>query len=204
MKVSARTIVNPQEWAKPWQFAEAWPPPAQATSHATGTDVLDDVPLLYALGRAVQPAVIVELGTRHGVSTRTLAFLAQLIGATFYTVDPDPRCEGFIKDILHPEHCIFLNMTGEHAFSAGVTPSPDMLFIDTDPHSRRQTIGWLNTWVRTALAHKGVAAFHDTAPARPEIEVAQAVREWVIGETGNGYIWREIPTTYGLGVLWKK
>src|SRR5438445_36110 len=82
-------------------------------------------------------------------------------------VNPDPRCEGFIKDILHPEHCIFLNMTGEHAFSAGVTPSPDMLFIDTDPHSRRQTIGWLNTWVRTALAHKGVAAFHDTAPARP-------------------------------------
>src|SRR2546430_3117250 len=133
MKVSARTIVNPQEWAKPWQFAEAWPPPAQATSHATGTDVLDDVPLLYALGRAVQPAVIVELGTRHGVSTRTLAFLAQLIGATFYTVDPDPRCEGFIKDILHPEHCIFLNMTGEHAFSAGAAPRPDMLFLDTDP-----------------------------------------------------------------------
>ena len=200
----ARTIVNPMEWAEAWQFTEAFPAPAEAIAHAIASDVQDDVPLLYALGCAVRPAVIVELGTRQGTSTRTLAFLARQLGAFFYTVDPDPGCLDFIKDILHPEHCIFLNMTGEHAFTAGVTPSPDMVFIDTDPHSHEQTTRWLNTWVRTALAHKGVAAFHDTVPARPEIEVGRAVIEWLIKEPQNYYRWQSIPTTYGLGVLWKQ
>lgn len=199
--MQARTVVNPREWAEAWQFTEAFPAPALAVAHAAGSDVQEDVPLLYGLGCAVQPAVIVELGTRQGTSTRTLAFLAKQLGAHFYTVDPDPGCLDFIKDIVHPEHCIFLNMTGEHAFSAGVTPSPDMLFVDTDPHDHLQTTGWLNTWIRTSLARKGVAAFHDTVPARPDIEVGRAVRDWVKGEPQ--YIWREIPTTYGLGVMWK-
>jgi len=185
-----------------WQFTEAFPAPADAVAHAVGSDVQDDVPLLYALGCAVQPAVIVELGTRQGTSTRTLAYLAKKIGAHFFTVDPDPGCQDFIKDLLHPEHCVFLNMTGEHAFSAGVTPAPDLLFIDTDPHTYDQTKMWLETWVRTSLPHGGVAAFHDTVPARPEIEVGRAVSEWVAGQPG--YLWRTFPTTYGMGVLWKK
>jgi predicted O-methyltransferase YrrM len=202
--MQARAVVNPEEWAEAWRFTEAFPAPAEAVVHAAGSDVQEDVPLLYALGCAVRPAVIVELGTRQGTSTRTLAFLAKQLGAYFYTVDPDPGCRDFIKDILHPEHCIFLNMTGEHAFSASVTPSPDLLFIDTDPHTYGQTKMWLETWVRVALPHKGVAAFHDTVPARPEIEVGRAVDEWVIGEAANSYIWRKFPTTYGMGILWKQ
>ena len=199
-------LVPPTEWKEAWQFTEAYPAPPLATRHAVGTDVQEDAPLLYALGKAVHPTVIVELGTRQGTSARTLAYLAREIGALFYTVDPDPGCRNFIKDIIHPEHCNFLNMTGEHAFSAGVTPSPDLLFIDTDPHTYAQTKGWLETWVKGSLPHKGVAAFHDTVPARPEIQVAKAVTDWLTTEdpTSSAYIWRQIPTMYGLGLLWKK
>lgn len=194
-------LVPPTEWKEAWQFTEAHPAPALATRHAVGTDVQEDVPLLYALGKAVYPAVIVELGTRQGTSTRTLAYLAREIGALFYTVDPDPGCRNFIKDIIHPEHCNFLNMTGEHAFASNVTPLPDLLFIDTDPHTYEQTIGWLNTWV-LALVRGAVIAFHDTVPARPEIQVGKAVADW-IATRQEQYVWRPIATTYGLGVLWK-
>lgn len=197
-----RTHGDPREWTEAWQFSEAWPQVDQAIAHAVGSDVQGDVPILYSLAMETKPAVIVELGTRQGTSTRTLAFVAKLLGATFYTVDPDPGCHDFIKDILHPEHCIFLNMTGEHAFTADVTPSPDLLFIDTDPHTYEQTLGWLNTWVRQAMPHKAVAAFHDTVPARPEIQVGRAVEEWI--KVNPGYLWRTFPTTYGLGLLWKQ
>lgn len=205
----ARTHGDPREWTEAWQFMEAWPPPNEAVAHAVGSDVQDDVPILYGLAMETKPAVIVELGTRQGTSTRTLAYAARALGAMFYTVDPDPGCQNFIKDILHPEHCIFLNMTGEHAFSAGVTPSPDLLFIDTDPHTYEQTKMWLETWVRVSLPSGCVAAFHDTVPARPEIQVGRAVLEWVMGEgkpegPRTNYIWRQFPTTYGLGVLWKQ
>lgn len=202
MRTHGGVARNPKSWVEPWQFTEAWPPMAQAIQHANGTDVQDEVPLLFALACELEPKVIVELGTRQGTSTRTLWAAAQLLDAQFFTVDPEPSCEGYIRDILHPKYCQFLRMTGQHAFHAGVTPpGTDFLFIDTDPHTYEQTIEWLETWIRVSLVSGGCATFHDTVPARPEMEVARAVREWVA--KNPGYLWNEIPTTYGLGVLWK-
>jgi len=189
---------DPREWTEAWQFTEAWPPLGEAIQHAAGSDVQDDVPLLWALVCEVEPKRMVELGTRQGTSTRTLRLAAELVGAEFLTIDPDPGCLAFIKPILHQRYCRFLQMTGQQAFPG---PEPDFLFIDTDPHTYEQTVEWLDTYVQVALTPGGVAVFHDTVPARPEIQVGQAVRDWVAKH--EGYIWREIPTTYGLGVLWK-
>lgn len=191
-----------REWTEAWQYMEAFPAPPEAIAHAVGSDVQEDVPLLYALAHAVKPAVMVELGTRQGTSTRTLAYAARELGASFYTIDPDHGCRGFIRDIIHPQHCQFLNMTGEYAFESTATPKPDLLFVDTDPHTFDQTMHWMKTWVAT-LPPRAVAAFHDTVPARPEIQVAKAVQTWLAGYAGGEYVWRKFPTTYGLGILWQ-
>ena len=52
------------------------------------------------------------------------------------------------------------------------------------------------------LVPGGVAVFHDIVAARPEIQVAEAVRDWV-GEQPGGWRWQEFPGTWGLGLLWK-
>lgn len=195
-------VKEPREWKEAWQFTEAWPPMGQAVQHAAGSDVQDDVPLLFALACEIGAKTIIELGTRQGTSTRTLRMAAELLDAWFMTADPDPGCWNFIKDYAHPRYCQFANVTGEYLFGArDQYPQPDLLFIDTDPHTYDQTAMWLDTWVLHGLKPGGVAAFHDTVPARPEIEVGRAVREWVA--THPEYLWREIPTTYGIGILWK-
>jgi hypothetical protein len=153
------------------------------------------------LVRGLNPRLIVELGTRQGVTTRTLAYAADKMGAFFYTIDPDPSCEVFLGSIRDPEYCVFLNMTGEAAYERKVVQKPNLLLIDTDPHTKDQTRMWLETWVEQCLAADAVVAFHDTVPARPEIQVADAVREWL--PSHPGWVWRELQTTYGLGLLWK-
>jgi predicted O-methyltransferase YrrM len=190
------------QWKEPWQFTEAFPAPAHAVEHAIGTDVQEDVPILYALVKGVRPRLIVELGTRQGTTARTLAAAAREVGALFYTIDPDPGCKPFLESFLDdPRHCMFINMTGELAYEQKVTPKPDLLFLDTDPHTKDQTRGWLETWVEQYLADGAVVAFHDTVAARPEIQVADAVREWL--PSHPGWVWTELHTTYGLGLLWK-
>lgn len=187
-------------WKEAWQFTK-YPAPAWAVDHAIGSDVQDDVKILYALVIGLRPRAIVELGTRQGVTARTLSDAAKGVGSFFYTVDPDASCKMFLAPILDPTSCVFLNMTGEEAYERKLVPRPDLLFIDTDPHTKDQTRGWLETWVEHYLPPGAVVAFHDTVPARPEIQVADAVREWL--PSHPDWMWTELQTTYGLGLLWK-
>ena len=193
-----RTLEEVKLWTEGWQFLTEYPAPPLAIAHAVGTDVHEDAPLLYALIRAYQPSLIVELGTRQGTTARTIAQAAREIDAQFITIDPDPGCHGFIAPYVTPRYFEFRQMTGEQAFGS---LAPDLLFIDTDPHTYDQTRMWLETWVKDALMPGGVAAFHDTVPARPEIAVGRACREWAT--IHPDYVWREFPTTYGFGILWK-
>jgi predicted O-methyltransferase YrrM len=189
------------KWKEAWQFTEAFPAPAAAVDHAIGTDVQDDVPILYALVRGLRPKLIIELGTRQGTTARTFAYVATEMGSLFYTIDPDPGCKPFLAPFLDQNHCVFLNLTGEVAYEHQVLPKPDLLFVDTDPHTYEQTKMWLETWVKDYLADRAVVVFHDTVAARPEIQVADAVREWL--PRHPGWEWTELQTTYGLGLLWK-
>jgi predicted O-methyltransferase YrrM len=196
------------------QFLEAVRVPSIAIEHGRGSDIDQELPVLYALTMLLRPAVIVELGTRQGISARTLAQAARRVGATFVTVDIAP-CETYLDGV----DCFFIRESAERVFSAirepvetarGFTARqwagvpvfgwPDLLFIDLDPHTFEQTTVMLETWVQ-ALRPGGVAAFHDIVPARPEIQVAEAVREWVA--TRPDWMWHELPGTYGLGLLWK-
>lgn len=186
-----------------WEFTERYPAPGLAVAHAKGTDVAEDVHVLFSLVRGVNPAAIVELGTRQGVTAKTLAYGAMTVGATFDTVDPDHGCRPYLRDLIHSHYCRFHCMTGEHAYEQHVTPIPDMLFIDTDPHTYDQTKMWLETWVANRVSDHGVIVFHDTVAARPEIQVADAVRSWLRYTKREDWRWVELQTTYGLGILWK-
>ncbi len=137
-------------------------PGARGDGGARGGDGLAlDLGLLWAVATLVRPELAVELGTRDGVSTRTLAHALAPWGGTVVTADPVN-----VQARLAEVPCQFVNMSGEELFDAWTTPVPFM-FIDTDPHSYRQTRMWLDRWVQTWLADGGVAVFHDVVGAGP-------------------------------------
>jgi predicted O-methyltransferase YrrM len=177
-------------------YLAACPPPAEAVAHGAGGDAEHDLPLLWAVAALVRPNLVVELGTRTGVSTRTLADAIAPWGGTVVTADP-VNVSGYVADVP----CQFVHMSGEALFRVWSTPLP-LLYIDTDPHGYRQTRHWLDTWVKTWLLEGGVAVFHDVVSTRPEVQVAQAVRDW-LREQPRGWYWQEFGGTSGLGLLWR-
>jgi predicted O-methyltransferase YrrM len=155
----------------------------------------EDLALLWAVASLVQPSLAVELGTRGGVSTRTLVEAARQWGGRIVTVDPEDA-----RPSLAGMSCEFRHASGEELFRTWSEPV-GLLLIDTDPHTYRQTRRWLDTWVKTWLADGGVAVFHDVVAARPEVRVAEAVRDW-LREQPRGWRWQEFAGTSGLGLLW--
>lgn len=172
------------------------PVPPEAVSHGQGTDSALDLPLLWAVASLVRPAEIIELGTRHGVSTRTLVHAARRWGGRVTTVDPSDA-RPFLKGV----DCRFLQTTGERLYHE-TDATTRLLFIDTDPHSYRQTRNWLDSWVLNRVEPGGVAVFHDVVGDRSRFQVAQAVRDW-LREHPRGWRWQEFDGTSGLGLLWR-
>jgi predicted O-methyltransferase YrrM len=178
------------------EYLEAFPAPTEATVHGRDSDSAADLPLLWAIASVVEPETIVELGTRQGISTRTLIHAARQWSGRVVSVDPEND-----KAELTDLPCEFIPMRGEELFCTWSEPTR-FLFIDTDPHSYRQTRNWLDSWVKAWLADGGVAVFHDVVAARPEIQVAQAVRDW-LREQPPIWRWQEFAGTSGLGLLWR-
>lgn len=182
----------------------AHPAPLEATAHGFGTDAQEDLPALWSLVRAWQPRIILELGTRRGVSARTIAHAAEQVGALFMTCDPDPDCGMYLDGV----RCLTHQVPGEFLYASRTMPKIDFLFIDTDPHDYAQTTMWLETFVATSLTPGGLAVFHDInarnvdGSPRPDIQVAPALRDWA-AKAGGGYAYVELghEGAGGLGVL---
>lgn len=177
-------------------YLAAFPAPPETVAHGAETDSALDLLLLWAVATLVRPELVVELGTRDCVSTRTLAHALAPWEGTVVTADPF-NVQARQADVP----CQFVNMSGEELFDAWTMPVP-FLYFDTDPHSYRQTRMWLDRWVQTWLTEGGVAVFHDVVGARPEVQVAQAVRDW-LREQPRTWYWQEFPGTWGLGLLWR-
>ena len=177
-------------------YLRAFPAPPEALGHGIGSDMEQDLSLLWAVASLVRPETIVELGTRLGTSTRTLIHAARQWGGRVVTADPVDA-----RPCLNGLPCEFFHGTGEALYEGWAMPV-GLLFIDTDPHTYDQTRRWLDTWVRTWLADGGVAVFHDVIAARPEIRVAEAVRDW-LREQPQAWRWQEFAGTWGLGLLWR-
>lgn len=164
--------------------------PLDAYVHGIGTDVEHDLKPLWCLTVAARPRVVLELGTRRAISTRTLAHACRRVGALLFTCDPDPTCAPFLRGVP----AVAFRCTGEKLFDMGLFPpgSVDVLFVDTDPHSFEQTRGWLDAWVTRVLAQGGVALFHDvnardvSGAPRPDIQVKEAITAWLINRSPEG------------------
>ena len=184
--------------------------PLEAYVHGIGTDVEHDLIPLWKLTVAVRPRVVLELGTRRAVSTRTLAHACQRVGAILFTCDPDPGCAPFLRGVP----AIAFRCMGEQLFSMDLFPSGsvDVLFVDTDPHSFEQTTQWLRTWCVQILSPNGLAIFHDvngrdvSSAPRPDIQVKAALLDWISPTpAGDELYWEYVELGHdgagGLGVL---
>lgn len=161
--------------------------PMEAFVHGIGTDVEHDLIPLWALTVAARPRLVLELGTRHAISTRTLAHACQRVGAVLMTCDPDPGCAPFLRGV----QAIAFRCTGERLYEMALFPpgSVDVLFVDVDPHGYEQTQGFLSTFVAQTLTPGGIALLHDvnardvSGAPRPDIQVKAAIATWIRSKT---------------------
>lgn len=167
---------------------------------------LDIFDMVYEL----RPRLSVELGVRSGNSTRVIASAIRAAeSGMMVSFDPQPFFafpagkEWREVAIIHT----FYSMTGEEAFA--LWPRRllvDFMFIDTDPHEYKQTLGWLKTWVKRQLAPRGLAVFHDTE-LKPGVK--EAIESFMYtGQAALGLVW-DFHITYdsrgqGLGILRRK
>lgn len=174
---------------------DVMPVPPEATAHGAGTESEHDLPTLWRLAMTRRPPVVLELGTYRGLSTRTFAHALGHWGGRLVSCDPED-CRAYLQGVP----CEFVQARGEDLFRDWPEPVT-FLYIDTDPHTYTQTVGWLDTWVSHRLAPGGVALFHDILAVRPEINVRPAVLDWLKGQPIGAWTWTEYPGTCGIGVL---
>lgn len=127
------------------------------------SDMSDHLVRLYSEAAALEPSLIVELGTRAGESTRALARAAARSGAALVSVDLEPTeaevtYEGwhFVRD----DDLAFAETFPDWCRRRGLEPAVDFLLLDTS-HEREHTRAEIEAWF-PHLADRCRAAFHDT------------------------------------------
>lgn len=165
---------------------------------------------LYGLVCMHQPNIIIETGTRLGISTRYMALAlsdANNVSAEIHTIERDARCLDIavaaITDLSTPN--------GKHYFyrddSRELLPSlldsceiVDMLFLDSEPEYRYEelTICW------PYLRKGGIAVIHDLANFRAGGPFG-TIPQWLESDLANGSASAmQWPTSTGLTVIQKK
>jgi len=160
------------------------PIPAPVIAACAGTDGGADYPQMWAVAHHLHPHTILELGTRGGLSARILHNAVPHAAIT--TVD----IEDCSLNVSHP--IMFIRKDAAELFLDWHTPV-DLLFIDTDPHSKFQTLGWLNTWMEWTK----VALFHDSRTSG----VGAAIDDWL--ELNPEWRTRELGMGNGMRIVWK-
>jgi len=166
-------------------------------------DTADCVHILYDVAVKMRAQRMLELGVREGVSTRALLLAARKNGGLLWSADIDPCLEAqkAIKDlglnIFWSFHQIddikLLTQVQFHRIEM------DLIFVDTN-HEYQHTLDEL-ILCDQILRKGGVIIIHDTqAPDYPD-EI-KAVNYFLSIYTN--YIYEELGTKYGLGMLTKK
>lgn len=142
------------------------------------SDIVDHLAYLHdTVCRYVEP-VVVELGTRSGVSTVALLAAVEKVGGRLICVDVrQPRLPPEVE--RHPDVTVIV---GDDLAIVDDIPACEVLFIDTShhyAHTKAELAAYMPKCVGTAL-------FHDTSLERPEgapvddppFPVARALDEW--------------------------
>jgi Methyltransferase domain len=132
------------------------------------SDIHDHLGTMFAEAVAARPRLILELGTRGGVSTRALLAAADVTDAHMLsvdivhcTLDGVPERFGGRWNFIQHDDVAFAGAPFE-AFCAerGLPPLADVILIDTS-HRYEQTCRELDAWL-PRLGPRGVMMFHDT------------------------------------------
>jgi peptidoglycan/xylan/chitin deacetylase (PgdA/CDA1 family) len=181
-----------------------------------GFDTQDTVFYLYDIATQIKAKKMVEIGVGHwGCSTRALLFAARDLDAHLWSVDIDPCLEArrIIKDWGLSEYWTFVQQDSREFLSAWSQGSVDLIHIDSG-HAYDLTLAELRLSSRILSDEpkpliapqlprpNGVILLHDTlAPNFPG--VIRAVEDFLKKEEQNKYVYRELGTRYGLGMVMK-
>jgi cephalosporin hydroxylase len=136
------------------------------------SDIHDHLGTLFYETVVAQPRLIVELGTRGGLSTRALLAAADVTNAHLLSVDIED-CSGV--DVSLPLKARWTFIQGDDVEFAdkpfeqfcakrGLPPLADVIFVDTS-HEYQHTKAELAAWL-PRLTPDGVMLFHDTNMGR--------------------------------------
>jgi cephalosporin hydroxylase len=153
-----------------WRLSAPHPALAEALGRWADapSDIHDHLGLIFAETVAARPRLIVELGTRGGVSTRALLAAADVAGAELLSIDIED-CSGIDIAARFSERWRFVQSDDVafagapfEAFCAerGLPAQADVIFIDTS-HEYEHTRAELAAWT-PRLSTRGAMLFHDT------------------------------------------
>src|SRR5258708_4914234 len=155
----------------PMRWKASAPNPALARALGrigANSDIHDHLGTLFYETVVAQPHLIVELGTRGGLSTRALLAAAEVTNAHLLSVDIED-CSGI--DVPLPLLTRWTFIRGDDVAFAdkpfeqfcakrGLPALADVIFVDTS-HEYEHTKAELAAWL-PRLAPDGVVLFHDT------------------------------------------
>lgn len=129
--------------------------------------------ILYKIAKYIKPKLVVELGVREARSSDTFTRVVSTTGGKVYSFDPTPIGHTFMGP--YTDYWEFHPCTGEHGYvQMGETiKNIDMLFIDTDPHSKVQMDMWLSQYWIKNVKSGGFIVADDAAPQNDELVSGQ-------------------------------
>jgi cephalosporin hydroxylase len=135
---------------------------------AASSDIHDHLGTLFYEAVSVRPRLIVELGTRGGVSTRALLAAAEVTGAHVLSIDTEdcstvdlPARFKSRWTFIRADDLVFSKQPFEEFCAArGLPPQAEVILIDTS-HVYEHTRAELECWV-PRLASPSVMVLHDT------------------------------------------
>lgn len=152
------------------------------------SDVRDHLPRLHDAARGM----VLELGTRFGVSTAALLAGVHDHGGHLYSLDIDRSCGSlFTGDPAWTFVC-----GSSHTDHPEIPSALDVLFVDTT-HTEADTYDELRRW-GSRVRPGGVIYLHDTDDGSTYPGVRNAMERWC-SETGRAPIYHE--GSYGLGEI---
>ena len=117
-------------------------------------DIVDHLPTLAFECKAATPKLIVELGTRGGVSTQALIGCARVNNAVMVSVDIDD-CSHVASDakwsFVRSDDLEFAKKFPEWCKSKGIDSKIDFLFIDTS-HEYEHSVAEIAVWFPSIIA----------------------------------------------------
>jgi predicted O-methyltransferase YrrM len=153
-----------------WRSTAPHPVLAEALGDFAGdrSDIHDHLPTIFLEAVRAQPKLIVELGTRGGLSTRALLAAAEVADAQMLSVDIEDCAGVEVPERMRPRWTFV--MSDDVAFAAepfatfcaerGLAAQAQAIFVDTShryDHTKAELAAWL-----PRLAPGGVMMFHDT------------------------------------------